>query len=67
MKESPQDYITVHQKKQKLRIENAQQKAKIDQLNMTVEQQRATIEQMVMRANNFIFMAHFFVGLQELV
>ena len=51
MKECPQESIFVHQENQKLRIENAQQKAKIDQLNMTVEQHRATIEQMVMRAN----------------
>ena len=53
IKEFPQDVITLYQENQHLRVENMQQKFEIEQLrnrkDKIIEQQKNTIEQMVIR------------------
>ena len=52
MKECPQDVITLYHHNEQLRVEIEQLRNENVQYQATVEQQRATIVQMVMRANH---------------
>ena len=55
MKECPQDVITLYHHNERLRMEIEQLRNENVQCQVTIEQQRATIEQMVIRADYSLY------------